>query len=150
MRPWEPREGEPPAHITQLVHDRGRTSPHQCTRAAGFPLHTASLVHHPQLWRDGGHFKFMLNLAQVVRPWPLDPTPSPALRFERRGEGGRGRTSKGHSSQCTKKGLLGPVSCSSGGQGEAEQKPPKVTARLPPLKATSYKVQAGSDGADAS
>lgn len=46
-----------------------------------------------------------------------------------------------------REGAFGPVSCfSAGGQGQAEQKRPKVTARLPPPKPQGfYKVQAGSE-----
>lgn len=78
------------------ITQRGRGSVYtlaQCTRAACFPLSPASLVHRPGLWRNGEHFKFMLNLPSDGLTLVFDPTLSPAGSLDRQGRGrGRGHT----------------------------------------------------------
>ena len=64
----------------------------------------------------------------------LVPTPDPALSMDRRGSRNGRRNIQRSSLTSPKEGAFQPASRPSvGGKGQAEQKPPKVPACLPPL-----------------
>lgn len=79
MRPRRPREGDSPAQYH--------------TAAPWLSVHSGSVYQscvlptqsRPWLWRNGEHFKFMLNLRSDGLTLVFDPTPSPAGSLDRQG-----------------------------------------------------------------